>query len=174
VAAAVCALDQATKEWATRALVDGSARPVLGEWLQFRLTFNPGAAFSLGTSYTVLLTVVAVVVVVVCIKLAGRLGSRRWAVALGLLLGGALGNLMDRLLRPPGPFRGHVVDFLQLPNWPVFNVADSAISLAAAAFVFLSLRGIRLDGTRESAGRSDSVSSDQERDGGSTSTSGKA
>ncbi len=154
VAATVYALDQATKEWATRALRDGLPRPLLGEWFQFRLTFNPGAAFSLGTGYTVVLTGIALAVIVVCVKMARRLGSTGWAVALGLLLGGALGNVTDRILRPPGPFRGHVVDFLELPNWPVFNVADSAICVAAAAFLVLSLRGIHLDGSRESADRS--------------------
>ncbi|MBA2445774.1 MAG: signal peptidase II [Nocardioidaceae bacterium] len=153
VTGTVYLLDQATKEWATRALADGMPRPFLGEWLQFRLTFNPGAAFSLGTGYTIVLTAIALAVIVVCIKMAGRLGSRGWAVALGLLLGGALGNVTDRILRPPAPLRGHVVDFLELPNWPVFNFADVAICAAAASFVLLSLRGIRLDGSRESHDR---------------------
>ncbi len=151
VAATVYVLDQASKEWAIRALRDGLPRQVVGDWLQFRLTFNPGAAFSMGTGYTLVLTGIALAVIVVCIKLAGRLGSAGWAGALGLLLGGALGNVTDRIFRPPAPLRGHVVDFLELPHWPVFNVADSAICLAAAAFVVLSLRGIRLDGSRESA-----------------------
>lgn len=153
VASIVYLLDQVSKEWAVRALRDGMPRQVLGDWLQLRLTFNPGAAFSLGTGYTVVLTGIALAVIVVCIRLAGRLGSAGWAGALGLLLGGALGNVTDRIIRPPAPLRGHVVDFLELPHWPVFNVADSAICSAAAAFVVLSLRGIRLDGSREATHR---------------------
>ncbi|MBA3311365.1 MAG: signal peptidase II [Nocardioidaceae bacterium] len=147
VAAVVCLVDQATKWWAERALDDGQVVQLLGGWLRLRLVHNPGAAFSLGTGYTLVLTMVALVVIAVCIKMARRLGSRGWAVALGLLLGGALGNMTDRIFRNPSPFRGHVVDFLELPNWPVFNLADTAICTAAALFVVLSLRGVRLDGT---------------------------
>lgn len=148
VAAVVFALDQVTKAWAERALADGAARPLVGELLQLNLTHNPGAAFSTGTGYTAVLTVVALVVIVVCVSMARRLRSRGWAVALGLILGGALGNVTDRLFRAPAPFRGHVVDFLQLPHWPIFNLADCAITTAAVLFVWLSLRGVRLDGTR--------------------------
>jgi signal peptidase II len=87
--------------------------------------------------------------VVACLRLAGRLGSRGWAVALGLLLGGALGNVTDRMVRSPGPLRGHVVDFLQLPHWPVFNLADASICVAAVIVMVLSVRGIRVDGSRD-------------------------
>lgn len=149
VALIVLTVDQASKWWAERALADGVPRPILGDWLQLRLTHNPGAAFSLGTGYTVVLSVVALAVIAVCVTMSRRIRSRGWAVALGLLLGGALGNVADRIFRAPGPLRGHVVDFLQLPNWPVFNVADSAICTAAALFVVLSFRGVRLDGTVE-------------------------
>jgi signal peptidase II len=117
--------------------------------LQLTLVRNPGAAFGLATGLTLLLTCVAAVVVLVLLRMAGRLRDRGWAIAFGLLLGGATGNLVDRLFRQPGPFRGHVVDFLQLPNWPVFNIADSAICVAAALVVFRSLRGIGLDGRHE-------------------------
>lgn len=147
VAAVVWLADQATKWWAERSLDDGQAVQLFGGWLQLRLVHNPGAAFSLGTGYTLVLTMVALVVIAVCVKMARRLGSRGWAVALGLLLGGALGNMTDRIFRDPSPFRGHVVDFLELPNWPVFNLADTAICAAAAMFVVLSLRGVHLDGT---------------------------
>lgn len=147
VALGVFALDQGSKAWAERALANGFPRPVLGEWLQLHLTHNAGAAFSLGTSYTIGLSLVALGVIAVCLRMSRRLGSLGWAVALGLLLGGALGNVTDRLFRSPGPFRGHVVDFLQLPHWPVFNAADSAICTAAAVFVVLTLRGVRLDGS---------------------------
>ena len=149
VGLSVFALDQGSKAWAETSLRDGVAHPLLGSWLQLHLTFNPGAAFSLGTSYTVGLSLVALVVIAVCMRMSRRLGSRWWAVALGLLLGGALGNVTDRLFRSPGPFRGHVVDFLELPHWPVFNVADSAICGAAALFLVLTLRGVRLDGSIE-------------------------
>lgn len=147
VALVVFFVDQATKWWAERALAGGAPRPILGDWLQLRLTYNPGAAFSLGTGYTVVLSLVAIAVITVCVTMSRRIHSLGWAVALGLLLGGALGNVTDRILREPGLLRGHVVDFLQLPNWPVFNVADSAICAAAVLFVVLSLRGVRLDGT---------------------------
>jgi signal peptidase II len=148
VVVVVYLVDQGTKWWAERALDDGRPRALVGDLLQLHLTHNPGAAFSTGTGYTAVLTVVALVVIAVCISMASRLRSPAWAVALGLVLGGALGNVTDRLFRAPGPFRGHVVDFLELPHWPIFNIADSAISVAAVLFVVLSAKGIRLDGTR--------------------------
>ena len=80
--------------------------------------------------------------------LSRRLGSRLWAVALGLLLAGVGGNLTDRLLREPGPLRGHVIDFLMLPHWPIFNVADMCINVAAGLILIQAFRGIRIDGTR--------------------------
>lgn len=150
-------LDQSTKLWAESALADGRARSLLGELLQLRLAHNPGAAFSTGTGYTVILTVIALVVIAVCVTMASRLASMGWAVALGLLLGGALGNVTDRIFRDPSPFRGHVVDFLELPHWPIFNLADMAICSAAALFVLLSFRGVRFDGTVEGAGADDAV-----------------
>ena len=126
-----------------------SHAPSSVDLLRFNLTRNPGAAFSMGTGYTVVLTVIALVVIVVCIKMARRLGSTGWAIGLGLLLGGALGNVTDRILRDPSPFRGHVVDFIELPHWPVFNLADTAICVAAGIFVLQSARGVHLDGSRE-------------------------
>jgi signal peptidase II len=149
VAALTYLLDQGTKVWAQRSLDEGDPQQVIGDLLQFHLTHNPGAAFSMGTGYTVVLTLVALTVIVVCIRLARRLGSTGWAIALGLLLGGAVGNVTDRIFRDPAPFRGHVVDFIELPHWPVFNLADTAICVAAALFVLLSARGIHLDGRRD-------------------------
>jgi signal peptidase II len=119
----------------------------VGSWFQLTLSHNAGAAFSTGTSYTVVLTLIALVVIAICIRMARRLGSLGWAVAMGLVLGGSLGNVTDRIFRAPSPFHGHVVDFLQVPHWPVFNVADSSISVAAVLFVVLSIRGIHLDGS---------------------------
>ncbi|MBV8995784.1 MAG: signal peptidase II [Pseudonocardiales bacterium] len=114
---------------------------------------NSGAAFSLGTGLTWVLSLIAVGVVVVIIRMASRLRSAGWAVGLGLVLGGALGNLVDRFLRAPGPLRGHVVDFLSLlaPDgsvWPVFNLADSAIVCGGLLLVFLAATGRDVDGTR--------------------------
>jgi signal peptidase II len=147
VAVAAYTLDQATKWWAEHSLTEGRPRDVVGSVLRFTLSHNAGAAFSTGTSYTFVLTLVALAVIVVCVRTARRLGSIGWAVALGLVLGGALGNVTDRIFRAPAPFRGHVVDFLQVPHWPIFNVADSSITVAAVLFVVLSLRGVRLDGS---------------------------
>jgi signal peptidase II len=121
---------------------------LLGDWLQITYALNPGAAFSLGGSFTIALTVIAITVSVVIVRMSSRLGSTAWAVALGGILGGALGNLTDRLFREPGPFRGYVVDWIAVPNWPVFNIADSAIFCSAALMIFLSFRGIGLDGPR--------------------------
>ncbi|WP_238154513.1 signal peptidase II [Ornithinimicrobium sufpigmenti] len=151
VAAGWLILDQATKWWAESALTRGESVPLVGELLQLHLTYNSGAAFSLGTGMTGVLTAVATVVVLVIIWQALRTRSLPWALTLGLLLGGALGNLTDRYLRPPGPGRGHVVDFLALPNFPVFNFADMGITFAAVAIVILALRGYLPDGTREVA-----------------------
>jgi signal peptidase II len=147
----VVVIDQVTKTLALSHLDPDDPVQVVGDLLRLRLVFNPGAAFSIGTGMTWLLTTVAITVVIVVIRISRRLGSRGWAVALGLLLGGAIGNLTDRLLREPGFARGHVVDFIELPNFPVFNAADSAITCAAVLIVLLGLRGIGIDGQRESS-----------------------
>jgi len=148
VALVAYAVDVATKILAVRHLGDGSEVPLFGGVLTLTLTRNPGAAFSTGTSYTVALTCLAVAAVVVVLWLSRRVGSPLWAVGLALLLAGVSGNLTDRLFRAPGPFRGHVVDFLQLPHWPIFNVADMCIDTAAVIIIVQALRGIRLDGSR--------------------------
>lgn len=129
-----------------------STRPpvhVLGHYLMLTLTRNPGAAFSIGPGITVVFTAVAVGVAVVIIRTARSLHSRAWATSLGLLLGGALGNLADRVFRSPAPFRGYVIDWVQIPHWPVFNVADSAIVTGGLLAVLLASRGIELDGSRK-------------------------
>ncbi|WP_331272146.1 signal peptidase II [Motilibacter aurantiacus] len=146
VALGVYTVDQVTKALAKSQLEGREPVQVAGDLLQLRLVLNPGAAFGIAGGATVLFTLVAAVVAVVIIRMARTLQSVPWAIALGLLLGGALGNLTDRLLRAPGVFRGHVVDFLELPNWPVFNVADMAICSAAALLVLLSLRGVEPTG----------------------------
>ena len=147
-------LDLASKQWAIASLADGDI-PVLGDWFTFHLTFNPGAAFSTGTDFTIVFTYLATVAVVVVLWLSRRLGSTGWALALGLLLGGVAGNLTDRIVREPEPFHGHVVDFLMLPNWPVFNVADICINVAAGLIILQTFRGVALDGTRHTDAASD-------------------
>ena len=157
VAVVAYALDLGSKQWALSALADGDIA-VLGDWFTFHLTFNPGAAFSTGTDFTIVFTALATVAVVVVLWLSRRLGSTGWALALGLLLGGVGGNLTDRIVRQPEPFHGHVVDFLMLPNWPVFNIADICINVAAGLIILQTFRGIALDGTRESESTSESES----------------
>ncbi|WP_308199868.1 signal peptidase II [Actinotalea sp. K2] len=151
LAVSVLLVDQLTKVWAVASLSVGERIPVVGDLLGLTLLYNPGAALSIATGMTWLLTVAAAVVSVVILRIAKRLGSRAWAVALGLLLGGAVGNLMDRLFRDPSFGRGHVVDFIDYAGFFVGNVADIAIVVAACLIVLLSLRGIGVDGSRESA-----------------------
>lgn len=149
LAAVVYALDQGTKQWALSALRDGDI-PVFGDWFVLHLTFNPGAAFSAGEDFTIVFTVLAMVAVGVVLWLGRRVDSWLWAVALGVLLGGVAGNLTDRLVREPEPLHGHVVDFLMLPNWPVFNIADICINVAAGLIILQTFRGVALDGSRGS------------------------
>jgi signal peptidase II len=112
------------------------------------LTFNAGAAFGVGTSYTAVIALIVSGVIVYIIRTARRLRSVAWTIALGLLLGGAMGNLGDRLFRAPGPLRGQVVDWVNLPHFPwTFNLADASITCAAVLIAVLALRGIRIDGT---------------------------
>lgn len=150
VAAGWLILDQVTKWWAESALTRGEPVPLVGELLQLHLTYNSGAAFSLGTGITPVITAIATLVALAIIWQAWRTRSLPWAITLGILLGGAVGNLVDRYFRAPGPGRGHVVDFLMLPNFPVFNIADIGVTAAAVAIVLLAMRGRLPDGTRES------------------------
>jgi signal peptidase II len=152
IAALVLAGDQVSKALIVNWLPGRPPVRLLDGLITLRLTFNAGAAFSFGTSYTVVIALVAVGTVFVIIRTSRRLRSRGWAVALGLLLGGTAGNLSDRIFRAPGPFRGRVVDWINLPHFPwTFNIADSAITCAAVLIVILGLLNIRLDGT--AAGR---------------------
>jgi signal peptidase II len=144
-AAVVLAADITSKAIVVAKLSGRGPVHLVGHVLELVLTRNAGAAFSVGTGSTILFTGVAVVVAVVIARTARRLRSRGWAVSLGLLLGGALGNLSDRIFRSPGVFRGHVVDWIQLPHWPVFNLADSAIVAGGVLAVLLSMRGVELN-----------------------------
>jgi signal peptidase II len=162
LAAVAWATDLVTKIVAVAYMTDRADVQVVPGVLNLTLTRNSGAAFSLGTSLTALLTVIACVVVVVVLRLLPKVHSTGWAVALGLLLGGALGNLTDRIFRSPSPFRGHVVDFLELPHWPVFNVADCCIVVAAGLIAVLSLRGIGMDGSRATEQAADTTDESRE------------
>ncbi|QIK76815.1 signal peptidase II [Nocardioides piscis] len=147
VGTAAYALDIGTKQWALTALAERDI-PVVGDFLVLHLTHNPGAAFSTGTQFTEVLTALAIIAVCVVLFLSRRLASPLWSVGLGLLIGGVGGNLTDRLVREPGVLRGHVIDWLMLPNWPVFNIADMCIMTAAGVIILQSLRGITLSGDR--------------------------
>lgn len=148
-AAGVVILDQVTKAWAVATMAPRIASgegPIylLGPLLRLTYTENSGAAFGFGAGYTWVFTAVAVVVGVVIVRFARTITSAPWAVALGGLLGGLLGNLIDRLTRPPSPGMGSVVDFIGLPNFPIFNVADMSITFSAVAMIFLAWKGIPL------------------------------
>jgi signal peptidase II len=147
VAAAVVVLDQLTKFLAVRYLEGQPPVELIGTWVRLLFLRNSGAAFSIGTGVTFIFTAIAVTVVVVIVRTSRKLGSLGWAIALGGLLGGAVGNLLDRLFREPGFLQGHVVDFIAVPNFAVFNIADSAIVCSAILMVLLSLRGVELSGT---------------------------
>jgi signal peptidase II len=138
----VWVLDLATKLWAVSTLSDRSNIKVIGDFLQLTLVRNPGAAFSVAEGATVFLTLFGFLVMAVIFYYSTRITSRGWSVVLGLAMGGILGNLVDRIFREPAVFRGHVIDWLQIPNWPVFNIADTAIVAAAAISMILSLRNI--------------------------------
>lgn len=153
LAGLVLALDVVTKVVGVALLEGREPVRLLGGAVFLVLVRNPGAAFSLATGYTWLLTLVAAAVAFAIVRISRRLRSTGWAIALGLVLGGALGNLVDRVFRSPGPLVGHVVDTVSLfaPDgsvWPVFNLADSAIVTGGVLLVVLALLGRELDGTR--------------------------
>jgi signal peptidase II len=150
-AGVVLALDQLAKAWAVRTLGSGRSIEVVGELVQLRLFRNSGAAFSFASGTTWIFTLVATVASIAIVRASRHLGSALWALALGLLLGGALGNLLDRLFREPGFPQGHVVDFIDLPRLFVFNVADASITGAAVLIALLSWQGVRVDGSRVTA-----------------------
>lgn len=145
VAAIVLILDVVTKVLAVRLLTPGQPVSIIGDTVTWTLVRNSGAAFSMATGYTWVLTLVASAVVIGIIWMGRRLLSPWWALGLGMILGGALGNLADRFFRSPGPLRGHVVDFLSIGWWPVFNVADAAVVCGAILLVVLSVLGYDFD-----------------------------
>jgi len=147
VAAFVLAADIVSKIIVVARLAGRPPVRLLDGLLTLDYTRNAGAAFSIGTGATYLFGIVAIAVIAVILRTSRRLFSRPWAVVLGLLLGGATGNLIDRVLRSPGILRGHVVDWIQLPHFAVFNLADSAISIGGVLAVLLALMGRQLDGS---------------------------
>jgi signal peptidase II len=149
VAICVYALDQITKFLVVKNLPKDELVHVFGQILQFQYVRNPGAAFSIGSGSTWIFSIIGVAVLVFVIWYAPRIRSTAWAVLFGLLLGGLLGNLTDRLFREPGFGVGHVVDFIRIPLLPaIFNLADTAIVTSMALFLVLTLMGVGLDGKR--------------------------
>lgn len=143
VAAVVVAADQLTKAIALARLDPGRPVDAIDGVLSWTLQRNPGAAFGLFQRFPVLFTILAIAITIVIVRAARRVQSGLQATALGLVLGGALGNLGDRLFREPGPFRGHVIDFIDFHFWPTFNVADTAIVVGAALLFIWSVRSER-------------------------------
>lgn len=138
VAAAVVTLDQLTKWWAVNALDDGPIE-ILGEFLRLRLVFNPGGAFNSLQNAGVLLGVVAIGAVLILVRLSGSAADNREAVVFGLILGGAAGNLIDRIFRADGFLDGKVVDWISFDFFPTFNVADSAVTIGAILAILIAL-----------------------------------
>ena len=147
VAAFAYALDLISKMIVVARLEHHEPIEIIGDWLKFEAIRNAGAAFGFGEAFTVIFTLIAAAVIVVIARLARKLYSLPWAIALGLLLGGALGNLTDRIFRSPGVFEGAVVDFIAPKHFAVFNLADSAIVCGGILIVLLSFRGLDPDGT---------------------------
>ncbi len=134
--------DFATKTWALTSLSSSEPRKIIGSFLQLTLVHNPGAAFSFAKGFTLVFSLLALAVVVAVVYFAPKITSGGWQLCIGLLLGGVLGNLTDRIFREPSFLNGHVIDWIQIPSWPVFNLADSAICVAAFIAFVLSLRNV--------------------------------
>ena len=147
-AALAYTLDQLTKWWVTSSMMEGQVTPVLPPVLSWHYIRNSGAAFSIGENVTWLFSLVMAVVAIFILVQARKLGSVWWSIAMGMLLGGALGNLTDRLFREPSFGMGHVVDFIALPNFAIFNVADSSVVGAVILICILTLKGIPLRGRK--------------------------
>jgi signal peptidase II len=137
----VFALDYLTKTLAIEYL-SSQSKQILGSFLQLKLVYNSGAAFSLASSGTIFLSTFAMIVAAAIFYYARKVTSTGWAVSLGLALGGIFGNLSDRIFRSPGALQGKVVDWIQLPNWPVFNIADMAVVSSAIFITYLSWKNI--------------------------------
>ena len=141
LACLVWALDFLTKNWAIENLA-GAPRKIIGEFLKLTLLRNPGAAFSMATGFTIVFTSISIAVAIFITRFAPRITSPWWAYVAGLVLGGVFGNLTDRIFREPGFLYGHVIDWIELPHWPIFNIADSAIFIAAAIAILLTIKNV--------------------------------
>lgn len=139
---AVVICDQITKVFAVTYLENKDSIKILGNFLQLSFARNPGAAFSVATGSTLVFTLLAIAVAIGIPVYANKVRNNFWAVALGGIFGGALGNAIDRLIRTPRGFRGEVVDFINFTHYPLFNLADSAITLSAGLIIWLSFKGI--------------------------------
>ncbi|MEV0714854.1 signal peptidase II [Asanoa sp. NPDC050611] len=153
VAAFIILLDQLTKHFATEELTGRGPVRILGGAVYLSLIRNSGAAFSLGSGHTWVFPLIATAVLAWITWMAFKLRSMPWAIALGLVAGGALGNFVDRIFRAPGPFQGHVVDMISLfapygEKFAVFNIADSALSCGVVLAIILEFSGRQRDGTR--------------------------
>ena len=133
--------DFATKQWALSAL-SFEPKQLIGSFLQLNLVKNSGAAFGFGSGFTLFYSIFSLAVVMTVIYFARAITSGGWQLTAGLLLGGVIGNLTDRAFREPAFFRGHVIDWIEIPNWPVFNLADCAIVIAAFIAFILSVRSV--------------------------------
>lgn len=151
--------DQLTKMWVVATMTEGEITEVLPPVLSWHFIRNPGAAFSIGTDITWVFTIIQALVSIAIITQIRKVASWGWATALGLVLGGALGNLTDRLLREPAFGQGHVVDFIALPNFAIFNIADSAVVSGVVLICLLTLRGIGMDGRRSNEEREEPAGS---------------
>ena len=141
IALAVWAIDFLTKNWAISNL-SYSPRQIIGNLLQLTLLRNPGAAFSMATGFTIIFTSISIGVAIFIMRYASHITSAWWAYVAGLVLGGVLGNLSDRVFREPGFLYGHVIDWIEIPHWPIFNIADSSIFIAAGIAILLTIRNI--------------------------------
>ncbi len=135
-------IDLGTKVWAVEVLSSRANVKVIGSFLQLTFVQNSGAAFGIGAGSTIIFTFFALAVLIFITRYALQITSKGWALVCGLVLGGILGNLTDRIFREPSFLQGHVIDWIQIPNWPVFNIADSAIVIAALVAIILTIRNI--------------------------------
>lgn len=143
VATALLALDQVSKWWAVAYLEKREPIELLGGLIKLNHTTNSGAAFNIGSNLTIFLTSFAIIVASGLIIFARKVVEPRWVLGFGILLGGVLGNLTDRVFRAPMFLQGHVVDFIQLPNWPIFNIADIAITTAGILIAYLLFKDVQ-------------------------------
>jgi signal peptidase II len=135
-------IDLGTKVWAVEVLSSRANVQIIGSFLQLTFVQNSGAAFGIGAGSTFIFTFFALAVLIVITRYARQITSKGWALVCGLVLGGILGNLTDRIFREPSFLQGHVIDWIQIPNWPVFNIADTAIVIAAVVAIILTIRNI--------------------------------